>query len=118
MSRVLAVIRKEIRHILRDKRTMAMIIMMPLIQLLIYGYAIQSDVKHLATAILDEDQSPMSRRLIEALVQSQYFDMEIHAASPEDLRKAIDRGRAKVGIHIETIRGGKQGTAACTGIEN
>jgi ABC-2 type transport system permease protein len=100
MSRVLAVIRKEIRHILRDKRTMAMIIMMPLIQLLIYGYAIQSDVKHLATAILDEDQSPMSRRLIEALVQSQYFDMEIHAASPEDLRKAIDRGRAKVGIHI------------------
>jgi ABC-2 type transport system permease protein len=100
MTRIWAIIRKEIRHILRDKRTMTMIIVMPLIQLLIYGYAIQSDVKHLATAVFDEDQSPMSRRLIEALVQSQYFDIEERVSSPDTLRQAIDRGRAKVGVHI------------------
>jgi len=100
MGRIRAVIRKEFIQIFRDPRTLLLIILMPVMQLIIYGYAINTDVKHMATIVYDEDQSPLSRRLLNALEQSAYFDLRWHVQSPELIRKAIDRGRAKAGIHI------------------
>src|SRR5690349_15240974 len=100
MQAILAVFRKEVIHILRDKRTLGMIVMMPLIQLLIYGYGINTDVKHLATVVYDEDQTPISRRLTDAFVQSSYFDIVLRTQSQTELRRWLDRGDAKVGLHI------------------
>ncbi len=100
MQTIKAIIQKEILHILRDKRTLILIVMMPLIQLSIYGYAINTDVKHISTVLYDEDQTPLSRRLVSAFEQSAYFDMKYHTASPTEMRKLLDRGKAKVGIHI------------------
>ncbi len=100
MERINAVIRKELRHILRDRRTIILIVVMPLIQLIIYGYAVNTDVKHLATALYDEDRSPLSRRLVEAFVQSSYFDIKLRADSAQQMRRAIDTGRVKTGLHI------------------
>lgn len=100
MQAILAIFRKEVIHILRDKRTLGLIVMMPLIQLLIYGYGINTDVKHLATVLYDEDQSPLSRRLTEAFVQSSYFDIVLKSQSQAEVRRALDRGTAKVGLHI------------------
>ena len=65
MGRIKAVARKEFLHIMRDRRTLMLIVLMPVMQLTIYGYAINTDVKHLATAVYDEDQTPLSRRLIQ-----------------------------------------------------
>jgi ABC-2 type transport system permease protein len=76
------------------------IIMMPFIQLMIYGYAINTDVKHLATILYDEDQSPVSRRLVNAFRESAYFDFVQPVQSPQALRRALDLGKVKVGLHI------------------
>lgn len=100
MERLRAVIRKEFLHVLRDRRTLAMIVMMPMIQLAIYGYAVNTDVKHLATALHDEDRTPMSRRLVEAFQQSAYFDVRWRTADPEEMRRRLDRGDAKAGLTI------------------
>ena len=100
MERIRAVIRKEIRHIRRDRRTIILVVLMPMIQLTIYGYAVNTDVKHLATAVYDEDQSPLSRRLIDAFVQSGYFDVAIRARSATAMHRALDAGKVKAGLHI------------------
>ena len=100
MNRISAVVRKEVLHILRDRRTLILIVLMPMMQLTIYGYAINTDVKHLATVLYDEDQTPLSRRLVHAFEQSAYFDIRQRVQSPTTLRHIIDKGQAKAGLHI------------------
>ena len=100
MERINAVLWKEVLHIIRDRRTLMLIVFMPLMQLTIYGYAINTDVKHMAAVVYDEDQSPLSRRLVAAFEQSAYFDFKWRVQTPEALRRAIDKGRAKAGLHI------------------
>ena len=102
MKNIKAIAIKETLHILRDRRTLMIIIIMPLIQLMIYGYAINMDVKHLATVVYDEDQTYLSRRLLDAFIQSSYFDIKQKVDSPEALHYALDRGRAKAGLLIPT----------------
>ncbi len=100
MLRINAIIRKEVLHIRRDRRTLFLIVLMPLMQLIIYGYAIKMDVKHLATVLYDEDRTPLSRRLVAAFEQSAYFDIVQDVASSTALRHALDKGTAKTGLHI------------------
>ena len=94
MTRIKAIARKECLHILRDRRTLMLIVMMPIMQLTIYGYAINTDVKHLATAVYDEDQTPLSRRLLAAFEQSGYFDVKLRVQTPSELRRAPTRSRS------------------------
>ncbi len=100
MHRIKAIIWKEFIQIIRDPKTLTLIIVMPVMQLMIYGYGIDTDVKHLSTILYNEDQSPLSRRLVESFVQSAYFDVNYIAQSDRDIRQALDRGYAKVGLHI------------------
>lgn len=114
MHRIFAVARKEFLHVIRDKRTLIMVVLMPLFQLIIYGYGIDNDVKHMATAVYDEDHTSLSRRLITAFVQSAYFDVVETVSSQEQFRKMIDRGNVRVGLHIppdfaKDILAGRQG---------
>ena len=73
MRRILAIARKEFLHIIRDRRLLGVILVMPLIQLFLYSYALSFDVKHLPTAALDMDHTTQSRQYINALEQSNYF---------------------------------------------
>jgi ABC-2 type transport system permease protein len=100
MGGLLAVLQKECLHIKRDKRTLSMIILMPLLQLMLYGYAINTDLKHLNVAVWDEDNSSLSRSYIEAIVQSQYFDVQDKVYSQPSLRQKLDRGEVKAALHI------------------
>ncbi|MCB1214060.1 MAG: ABC transporter permease [Deltaproteobacteria bacterium] len=100
MRRTGAIIWKEFLHILRDPKTLALIVIMPVMQLTIYGYAINTDVKHMSTIVFNEDQTPLSRRLIDSLVESSYFDIEFEAKSLKDISDSLDLGKAKVGFHI------------------
>lgn len=93
---------KEFLHVIRDRPTLAMLIFMPFLQLLIYGYAINTDVKHLAAVVYDQDKTYLSRRLIESLVQSAYFDIGKYAQTPEELYRDLDRAKAKAGFIIPT----------------
>lgn len=100
MERIRAVARKEFLHIFRDRRTLGLIVLMPLFQLIIYGYGINNDVKHMATVVYNEDPTSLSRRLIQTFEQSAYFDIVEQVHSVGALRQALDQGKAKAGLHI------------------
>jgi len=95
-----AIAYKEIIHILRDRRTLMLIILMPMMQLMIYGYGINTDVKHLSTYVYDQDRTYLSRRLINAFTQSQYFTVTLQANSLQEMYKALDKGSAKAALII------------------
>jgi len=96
MRRILAIARKEFIHILRDKRLIAVILIMPLVQLFLYAYALSFDVKHLPTATLDLDRSTYSRQYINALQQSNYFTVDKTLGSYADVDPAFQSNADKV----------------------
>ncbi|MCL6447892.1 MAG: ABC transporter permease [Armatimonadetes bacterium] len=98
MGRVLAILKKEILQMKRDRLTLAMVFMLPLVQLLLFGYAIQTEVKHIPTAVFDQSLSFESRDLLEAFSASGYFDIVYAARGYDDLTKMIDSGKVKAGI--------------------
>jgi len=82
--RFLAVLKKEFRQIGRDPLSLGLLIGVPSLLLLLYGYALTFDVKHIAVAVLDEDRTPASRAFLEALLENPYFD---RTCALEDRRK-------------------------------
>ncbi|MGD8487866.1 MAG: ABC transporter permease [Anaerolineae bacterium] len=98
--RVLSITRKEFLHIIRDPRTLAVIFLIPVIQLLLMGYAATTDVKHLRTAVWDQDRSAASRDLLEAYRASDYFDMAVSVESQTALAQVMDSGQARAAILI------------------
>jgi len=98
MSRILAIMKKEVLQMMRDRMTLAMVFALPLIQLLMFGFAIQTEVKHIPTAVFDQSLSAESRDLLEAFSASGYFDLTYNAKGYADITNLIDSGKAKVGI--------------------
>lgn len=98
MSRILAVMKKEILQMSRDRMTLALVFMMPLIQLLLFGYAIQTEVKHIPTVVFDQSLSPESRDMLGSFSASGYFDITYSTSSYVGVTQSIDSGQAKVGI--------------------
>jgi ABC-2 type transport system permease protein len=98
MRRILAISRKEFLQMSRDRLTISIILMMPLIQLILFGYAIQTEVKHIPTAVFDQSLTAESRDLIDSFRASGYFNMNYAATSYAGVTRLIDSGKAKVGI--------------------
>jgi len=98
--RTFSLIRKEFLHILRDPRTLAVMLLIPIIELVLLGYAATTDIEHLRTAILDGDKSSGSRELIEAYRASNYFDIVLYVASEQQLEHIVDSGRVRAGLII------------------
>src|SRR6266849_5788443 len=99
-NRILALIRKEFIHIVRDPRTLGMVLLMPVLQLVLFGYAINTTVEHLPTVVLDQANDRLSRQFVSSLSNSQIFDIVANAKGIEAVREAIDRGSAEVGVVI------------------
>ena len=95
MRNIWAIAYKEFIQISRDRRTLVLLILMPMMQLMIYGYGINTDVKHLPTYVYDQDRSYLSRRLINAFTQSDYFTVKAQAVSLAQAYSALDRGLAQ-----------------------
>jgi ABC-2 type transport system permease protein len=100
LSRIASIVRKEFIQIFRDPRTLAIVLAMPAMQLLLFGYAINTVVDHLPTVVLDQARTPDSRAFIAAFQNSGYFDVVGPASSPDDIRQSVDSGRAKLGLVI------------------
>jgi len=99
-SRLLAITRKEIIHIWRDKRTLIVMFLIPVIQLFLLGYAATTDIRHLNTAVYDADQTQQSRALIEAYRASDYFDINHFARNEQDLARWLDYGDVRAAMVI------------------
>ena len=100
ISRILPVIRKEFIHIIRDPRTLAVMFIAPLMQLILFGYAATSDVRNIPLAVLDQDRSPQSRHLVAAFVESGQFMVARNVGGDQELARMIDAGRARAGLII------------------
>ena len=85
---------KEIRHILRDPKSLAIVILMPLLQTLLYGYAVNLDTKNMRLAVVDEDRSVHSRELVNGFYQSGYFLPPLEAPEVDDLERVLRAGDA------------------------
>ncbi len=86
---------KEFIHIFRDPKMKAVIFLVPVIQSMIFGYAVTTDVKHVATAVFDLDNSQASRELVARFVRSGYFDVVARVQNEGQVRVLLDRGRAR-----------------------
>jgi ABC-2 type transport system permease protein len=99
-SRILPIMKKEFIEVWRDPRSLGFILVMPVLMLLLYGYGISSDVKRVPLVVYDQDGAPPARELASRFTSTDYFVVSARAESLRDLRRAIDRGEAKVGLVI------------------
>lgn len=99
-SRLLPILKKEFIQIRRDRLTLAMILIMPVFQLVLFGYALNTDVKHLPTAVYDQSKSQESRELLEAFKNSKYFNLDYAVHGIGEVTRLVDGGKAVVGIII------------------
>jgi ABC-2 type transport system permease protein len=96
----MAVTRKEVRQLRRDRLTFAMIFGMPLMQILLFGYAINTDVRHLKTAVADEANTHLSREFIAQLEQTQVADIGQRVNSTAELEDLLRTGDISIGVAI------------------
>jgi ABC-2 type transport system permease protein len=99
-ARILAVMVKEFTQMRRDRLTYAMMLVVPVVQLMLFGYAINSDPKHLPTAVLAQDHSTLARSTLQALRLTGYFDITAEASSPAELTRLMDQGKAQFAVTI------------------
>jgi ABC-2 type transport system permease protein len=95
-----AILLKEFIIVLRDPMTLFFMLFPPVIEMIAFGLALDMDVKHMRTVVLNEDKTAESRRLVDMFVNTETFRVAGHAGSVEELAAEIRRGRASVGIHI------------------
>jgi ABC-2 type transport system permease protein len=111
-----AVLKKEFIHILRDRASLIMAIAMPIVMLLIFGYAINTNVEHLPTVVWDQAQTADSRDLIISIRNTQYMDPDTFAQGYQEIEGYLDSGKARAAVIIppdfgKKIQGMKQATA-------
>ena len=100
MRKALAVCRKELRQIRRDRRTLLILVFVPAFFLLLYGYALNWDIRHITLAVQDRDGTAESRALVSAFVNSGYFDRVSDARSPAEIDRLLDLNEARAVLVI------------------
>jgi ABC-2 type transport system permease protein len=100
MKRAWAVSLKEMRQIMRDRRTLLILLFIPAFFLFLYGYALNFDIRHVALAVQDRDGTPESRELVARFTSSTYFDIVATVYSDADVDDAMDRGTARAVLVI------------------
>lgn len=98
--RLNSLIRKEFIQILRDPRTLVLVLVIPIMQLMLLGYAATNDVRNISLAVFDQDRSPQARALLDAYRSADYFMLAYEAESEEHLRQLLDYGKARAGLII------------------
>ena len=100
IERALAVAGKELVGIRRDPKLLRLVFISPIIQLMVFGYAVSTDVRNTRTFVVDHDRTAASRALVERMTSSGYFRVVGRSDRPRDLVAALDGGRAIVGLQI------------------
>jgi ABC-2 type transport system permease protein len=99
-SALRAIARKEFIQIRRDKATLYMVAIFPVMMLVLYGFGIRYDVKSVPMTVLDHDGTPQSRQYVDRFVHSPYFVVRRYVDNYRDLQKDIDRGESRIGLVV------------------
>ncbi len=100
IQRIFAIVQKEFAQAGRDRPTLAIMLIMPVLLLVIFGFAITTQVRHIPTAVADQSLDDASRSYLNDMVNSQYFDLVASVPDQAAVRTEIDAGRARAGIVI------------------
>jgi ABC-2 type transport system permease protein len=100
MRQAKAVAAKELRQILRDRRTLMILLFIPAFFLLLFGYALNFDIRNVTLAVQDQDRSAKSRELVSAFTNSGYFSLVGYVDSPAELDRLVDEGRVRTILAI------------------
>lgn len=116
-SRLLSLIRKEFIQIRRDPRTLVLILVIPVMQLFLLGYAATNDVRNVPLAVFDQDHGPAARELLDAYRAADYFQLAYDVDSEDELRELIDNSLARAGLIIppdysQRLRSGQEAQVA------
>lgn len=98
LSRTWAISKKEFFHIYRDPRSLALVILMPALLMLLFGYAITIDVKKVPMAVLDRDRTQESLTFIQRFSASPYFSLQTFVRDEKEIIRLIDEGKVKMGL--------------------
>jgi len=98
--RLFAIMRKEVQQLTRDRLTLGMVVGIPMMQMILFGYAINTDVRHLHAAVADAARTQLSRQLVADVQATQVVDVIRRVQTAEQLRQLLDRGDIAVGIVI------------------
>ena len=99
-SRIFPILKKEFRQIARDRRSLALLSFQPLFLLVMFGYAISLDVRHIALAVYDGEKSTQSRSLVREFGHSEYFDLKFDLASTREIDELMSRERIQAALVI------------------
>jgi ABC-2 type transport system permease protein len=116
VTRLMALMRKEFIQILRDPRSLAIVFIMPLIQLFLLGFAATSDVRNVPLVVLDRDRSAASRDLLTAFRSADYYRIAFDVTSEEEMKQLIDSGQAGAGLIIPPEYGSKVAAGQTAGV--
>ena len=113
MRTILVMIRKEFRQIFRTREMMAILFVMPVIQMIVLGFAVTNEVKHVSLMVVDQDDSRISRRLVEGFSHTDRFDIVAHRNTREGIEAALQAWEAQVAVVIprgfgEDVQRGRQ----------
>jgi ABC-2 type transport system permease protein len=100
LRRLFAIVVKELRQLRRDKLTFAMIVGIPTMQLLLFGYAINMDIRHLPAAVLDQARTAQSRQIVAQLGQTQVLDFEYRLRTQQDIDALLREGKISAALVI------------------
>lgn len=100
MTRLFALARKELLQLRRDRMTLAMMIMLPLVQMLLFGWAINTDVRHIPTVVFDQDGSAASRDLARRMEATGYYDVVAHVEGYAEISRALRSGEARAALVV------------------
>ena len=102
LRRLFAVAKKEFLHVFRDWRSLTLSLAIPVILIMLFGYALTLDLRHVPTVVWDQSRTPESRELVDLYAGSPYFSIEAHTDSYEAIQQRLDRGSAMVALVIPT----------------
>jgi ABC-2 type transport system permease protein len=91
---------KELQQLRRDRLTLAMMMVLPIVQLMLFGYAINTDVRHISTVVFDQDRSAASRDVARALEATGFYDLVGEVSSYDEIDRALRSGRARAALVV------------------
>ncbi len=97
---ILPIVRKEFRQIRRDKRALGVLLVIPSMMLIMFGYALNFDVKHSSVGVCDEDNSKTSREFVQLFFTSEYFDYTTHLSNRQEMNELLDAEKVRAVIVI------------------